>query len=339
MPCRGRASFAAAPLTLALACSAAAGCADDGSSRTATFATVFDDGGREVRVAAPPTRIISLIPAVTETVIALGAIDRLVARTAFDTDPAIADLPSTEQALIPNIEWLARFQPELVVAWADGQSRAIVARLGELGVPVYGAAIETIDDVDATIRRMGRLLGLEPRADSLAEAVRAELDAVRAAVAGRERPSVFYLVGRDPIMTAGPGTFVHEVIETAGGRNIFADARSGWPQVSLEEVVHRQPDVIVMPLGEWNAAGALERLRTAPGWRDLRAVREGRVYAVDAEAFNRPGPRVGRVARQLAGLLHPSAFPRDPLASYAAPRGTSAGSPPPSDSDSPEARP
>lgn len=290
---------------------AVAGCADGGGRDTDAFATVVDDAGRAVRVAAPPTRIISLIPAVTETIIALGATDRLVARTAFDTDPTIAHLPSTEQALIPNVEWLTRFRPELVVAWADGRSRTVVERLGVIGVPVYGAAIETLDDVDATIRNLGRLLGLDARADSLADALAAELDAVRGAVARREPPSVFYLIGRDPVMTAGPGTFVDEVITAAGGRNLFADAASGWPQVSLEEIVHRQPDVLIVPLGEWNAPRAIEELRRAPGWRELRAVREGRVYAVDAETFNRPGPRMGQVARHLAGLLHGEAFSQD----------------------------
>ncbi|HEX6940071.1 MAG TPA: helical backbone metal receptor [Longimicrobiales bacterium] len=293
-------------LSLALG---AAGCADAPGRAADAFAVVVDDAGREVRVAAPPTRIISLIPAVTETIVALGVADRLVARTAFDTEPALAHLPSTEQALLPNIEWLARFRPELVVAWADGQARSSVARLAALGVPVYGAAIETLADVDATIRRMGRLLGVERRADSLAAAVRGELDAVRRAVAGRERPTVFYVVARDPALTAGPGTFIHEVIEAAGGRNVFGDAPAGWPQVGLEEVVRRQPDVLIVPLGEWNDTATLDRLRTAPGWRELRAVREGRVYAVDAETFNRPGPRIGMVARRLARLLHPEAVP------------------------------
>lgn len=286
----------------------AAGCADARGGEDAGFASVLDDAGREVRVAAPPARIISLIPAVTEVVVALGEADRLVARTAYDTDPALAHLPSTEQALIPSVEWLVRHRPELVVAWASGQTRPAVARLGELGVPVYGAAIETLDDVDATIRRVARLLGVEARGDSLAARVRGELDEVRRAVGGRERPGVFYVVGRDPPMTAGPGTFVDELIAIAGGRNVFGDAPGGWPQVGLEEVVRRQPDVLIVPLGDWHGAEALERLRAAPGWRELRAVRDGRVYAVAAEAFNRPGPRVGEAARRLARLLHPEAF-------------------------------
>ncbi|HEX7120538.1 MAG TPA: helical backbone metal receptor [Longimicrobiales bacterium] len=288
---------------------AAAGCADAPGRAADAFAVVTDDAGREVRVAAPPARIISLIPAVTETVVALGAADRLVARTAFDEDPALAHLPSTEQALIPNVEWLARFRPELVVAWADGQSRSAVARLGALGIPVYGAAIETVGDVEATIRRIGRLLGLDSCADSVVAAMRAELDAVRRAAAGRERPSVFYLVARDPLLTAGPGTFIDELIAVAGGRNAFGDAPAGWPQVGLEEVVRRQPDVVLVPLGEWNDAATLDALRTAPGFRELRAVREGRVYAVDATMFNRPGPRIGVVAREIARLLHPEAMP------------------------------
>lgn len=301
---------------------ALAGCAKSPGGETAVFATVVDDGGREVSVAAPPTRIISMIPAITETIVALGAADRLVARTAFDEDPSLAHLPSTEQALIPSIEWLARLRPELVVMWRDGQTRTTAARLADLGIPAYGAAIETLDDVDSTIRRIGRLLGLDARADSLVARIHAELDEVRRAVAGRGRPRVLYLIGRDPAMIAGPGTFADELIAVAGGENVFSDGPAGWPQVSLEEIVRRQPDVLIVPTGDWDGDRLLEWFRRAAGWRELRAVREGRVYAVDATIFNRPGPRVGLVARQIAEILHPGALaeaPLDPRAAAAAP--------------------
>lgn len=287
---------------------ALAGCAEAPGREADVFAVVTDDGGREVRVSAPPSRIISLIPAITETIVALGAADRLVARTAFDEDPSLAHLPSTEQALIPSVEWLAQLRPQLVAMWRDGQTRTTTARLAELGIPVYGAAIETLDDVDSTIRRIGRLLGLEARADSLVARVHAELDGVRRAVAGRERPRVLYVVGRDPAMIAGPATFADELIAVAGGENAFSDGPAGWPQVGLEEIVQRQPDVLIVPTGNWDGEGLLAWFRSAPGWRELRAVREGRVYAVDATIFNRPGPRVGLVAREIAEILHPGAL-------------------------------
>jgi iron complex transport system substrate-binding protein len=172
-----------------------------------------------------------------------------------------------------------------------------------LGIPVYAAEIESLDDVVSTIDRVGTLLGLGTAADSLISSIESGLEAVRSAVSGRVRPDIFYMIGHSPPMTAGPGTFIDELIGIAGGRNLFADSPSGWPLIALEEIVRRQPDLLIVPFGEGNAA--LEQLIRLPGWRELDAVRAGRVYSVDAEIAHRPGPRVAEVARIFAGLIHP----------------------------------
>src|SRR5690606_5574491 len=110
---------------------------------------------------------------------------------------------------------------------------------------------------------------------------------------------------------AGPGTFAGELSTAAGGRNAFGDAGARWPEVSLEEVVRRQPDVVVVAAGGADAR-TLARFESAPGWRDLRAVRAGRVVAVDTDLFNRPGPGLARAVVQLAAILHPDLFPPEP---------------------------
>jgi iron complex transport system substrate-binding protein len=281
--------------------------ATDAAAVHAAHAGVIDDTGRPLRPAAPPRRIISLIPAVTETLVALGVRDRLVARTDYDRDPALAALPSVGGGLTPSVEWLASRQPDLVVAWPDATSRSLVERLRALDIPVYAACTETLDDAQRTIRNLGELLGIPARADSLENALRAGLDSVRADVAGRPRPTVLYLAALDPPAAAGPGTFIGELIDAAGGRNILDDAGSPWPQVAVEEIVRRRPDVVILSLGGPGAAGAAERLRTLPGWSELPAVRHGRVHTVDPDRFNRPGPGVVRAARALAALLHPAA--------------------------------
>ena len=135
----------------------------------------------------------------------------------------------------------------------------------------------------------------------------AGLRSVREAVAGRERTSVFYVVWYDPPTTSAAGTFIDELIQLAGGRNVFADAPGLWPQVSMEEVVRRQPDIILVSQTESTPID-LERFSSAVGWRELRAVREGRLVRVDANLYNRPGPRVAEAAQRLARLLHPEAF-------------------------------
>jgi iron complex transport system substrate-binding protein len=236
--------------------------------------------------------------------VALGARDRLVARTDYDTDPTLAQLPSVGGGLNPSLERLIVLHPDLVIGWSGDQSLDQLARRG--GV-VYRPQSQTLADVRCTILRLGRALRLEASADSLTRAIDGELDDVRRAVQGRPRPSVFYVVWFDPPMTAGPGTFIDELIDIAGGRNVFADASGLWPTVTLEGIVRRQPAVVIVPRGERGAERSA-RLRTTPGWRDLRAVRAGRVIEVDADLFNRPGPRVGKAARTLARLLHPEAL-------------------------------
>ncbi len=256
----------------------------------------------------PPQRIVSLIPSVTETILALGGADHLVARSDFDTDPALAHLPSVGQGLTPSLEHLTMLQPELVIAWPDNASRSVINRLADLGVTVYTPQIQTLADIERTIRELGDMLGLDIAAASLNATIDAELDAIRQTVADRGRPTVFYVVWYAPPTTAGTGTYVNELIEIAGADNIFEDAPGLWPTVSIEEVVNRQPDIVLLSQTE-EIHVDLEQLRAAPGWRDLQAIREGRVLQIDADLYNRPGPRVIEAARQLAHLLHPEAFP------------------------------
>lgn len=279
------------------------------------LATTACGGERDTRQPAltggelerPPRRIVSLIPSVTETILALGAADRLVARSDFDTDPALAHLPAVGQGLTPSLEQLTMLQPELVIAWPDNASRSVIARLADLGVTVYTPQIQTLADIERTIRELGDIMGLESAAASLNATIDAELDAIRRAVADRERPTVFYVVWYAPPTTAGTGTYVNELIEIAGANNIFEDAPGLWPTVSIEDVLNRRPDIVLLSQTE-EIRVDLEQLRAAPGWRELEAVREGRVLQIDADLYNRPGPRVIEAARQLAYLLHPDAF-------------------------------
>jgi iron complex transport system substrate-binding protein len=278
-----------------------AGASDEGADAALT---VFDDAGREVRLRSPAHRIISLVPARTEAILALGAADWLIARTEYDLDPRVAALPSVGNALNPSVEWLVAQQPDLVIAWADGEARSIVERLTMIGVTVYATRVETLDQLDKSIRDLGTLLGLSTRADSLRWSIADTLGAVRRRVAGEVPVRVLYLVGLDPPLAAGPRTFVHDVIEAAGGANVFGDLAHAWPSISVEEVLRRDPDVIIVSTSQ-PAADATSRFAGRPGWRELRAVRSGAVHDVDADLFNRVGPRVGLAASHLAALLHP----------------------------------
>lgn len=308
MPVRPRGAVRSVThILLLLASLAGVGCtadssADRASSNAASAVSVIDDAGRTVTLAAPARRVISLIPAQTEIVTILAGADVVIARTAWDRQPSLQHLPSIGNALTPSVEWLAAQRPDLIVAWPDAQSRDVVQRLGDVGIPVYASRVESVAEIRSMIERLGVLLGADTRADSLLSALDAQLDSVRAQVVGRAQRSVLYM-STDPLSAAGPGTYIDELITIAGGRNVFGDLRQLWPQVSLEEIVRRQPDVIIRP-----SAAALTSPMTGlldqPGWRAVRAVQRGHVYAVDPDFYNRPGAGVGAAARMLAELIH-----------------------------------
>lgn len=285
---------------------AATACERRDAGDAARAVAVTDDVGREVALPHPARRVVSLIPAQTQIVVQLAGADVLVARTQWDLDPALAHLPSAGNALTPSIEWIAALRPELVVAWPDAQSRDVVHRLEDIGIPVFASRVESVADVHATIARLGTLLGRDAEAAALSASLDAQLDSVRAFAAAHPTRSVLYLLNADPPMAAGPGTFVDELITVAGGRNIFADMRQLWPQVSLEEIVRRQPDVIIRPT-EGALHDPLAGLGSRPGWRELAAVRAGRVHGVDPNLYNRPGPGMGEAARGLAERIHGAA--------------------------------
>jgi iron complex transport system substrate-binding protein len=266
---------------------------------------VTDDAARIVTLNAPARRVICFMPAVTDMLLAIGAADRLIARTEFDTDPRIAQLPSTGNALTPSLEWVASLEPELVITWPDQPSRSVVGRLSELGIPVYAARTESIEDVLRTARQLGTLLGLKRNADSVALEIERALNDIRAAVHGLPPVPVAYVLSIDPPMIAGPGTFINELLVAAGGSNAFANAGALWAQVNIEEFIQRQPHALVLAQEEGRTE--LQRLRTLPGWRDLHAVRTNRVLIVDPYLFNRPGPSIPKAARLLAKFLHPAA--------------------------------
>lgn len=261
---------------------------------------VVDDAGRFVRLDRPARRVASLVPSVTETIAALGAVDRLVARTRYDRDPTLAHLPSLGGGLDPSLETLLALEPDLVVAWNAREDRGLRV-LPDRGLPVYRAEIQDTTAMFATIRRVGVLLDLPSAADSLAAALRDSLGAVAAESRAGPRPSVFYLISGSPPRTAGPGTFIAQAIGLAGGRIPFAEIGESWPSVSLEAVIARQPDVIVVPTGP-GLPGAAE-LAERPGWRRLAAVRAGRIVEVPADLFARPGPSLPAAVRALRGAI------------------------------------
>ncbi len=295
---------------------AVAGCAPD--APPAPAGAVIDDVGRVHIPSKPRNSIVSLVPSVTKTLVAMGAGDRLIARTQYDEQEELASLPLIKigPVLSVSVEAVALMAPDLVVRWPSADGDAVGERLDDARVDWYGSRIQTIGDFERHAHNLGRLLGLEGEADSLIAWARADLAAAAGRVAGRDPASIFYVVQMDPPMTVGSGTFLDSVFVAAGASNVFADVEGmgNWPRISLEEAVLRDPDYIVVPVKEHGmpalSAGdrdpSADGLAAMPTWRQIRAVAEGRVISVDASLFGRPGPRMGQAVRYLAYRLHGS---------------------------------
>jgi ABC-type Fe3+-hydroxamate transport system substrate-binding protein len=263
--------------------------------------SVVDDEGRTIALARGARRVISLLPAATEIVTALDASDRLIGRTDEDSGYHLSRVASVGRVLNPSIERMVALQPDLVIVWADAHE--LLRRLAEAGIPAYAARFERLTTATSHIQRVGRLLGVPGRGDSLARAITSELHLISDRFAHAERPTVLYLLDIDPVWTAGANTFIDDLIGIAGGRNVFADLPSPWSEVALEAIVARQPDVIIVALPPARVRSNTWFQRA--GWRELRAVQNNAVHFIDAEQVNRPGPSIITAARQLAELLHP----------------------------------
>ena len=263
-----------------------------------------DDFGDSVRIGPRPARIVSLNPATTELLFALGAGPRLVGRTEWDLFPDSARLvPDLGDGIRPNVEAVLATRPDLVVLYASADNRAAARTLRAARVSTIALKIDRIAD----FRRAARLLGAatkEPaRAATVIDSVDRTLARVRAATAGRRRPRVFWHIWEAPLITIGSGSFMNELVDVAGGENVYAFLPDVSPQVAMEDLVRRDPDAIL--------AGPLRAraLRADPAWRAMRAVRDGRVLVVDTMLVSRPSVRLGEAALSLARLLHPDLRP------------------------------
>jgi ABC-type Fe3+-hydroxamate transport system substrate-binding protein len=274
-----------------------------------TETTTRDGFGAPVSLpATAPRRIVSVGPALTEVLFALGVGDRLVGRSRWDTHPAAAlRVPEVGDAIRPNLEAILAARPDLVVLYAAVDNRAAAEALRSAGVPVLALRTDRIHEFARDTRLLGRVLGDTVRAALLVDSVQRTLDRVRAATsaaiaAGAPRPRVLWPLLGEPLFVIGGGSFLSDLVEIAGGTNVFADRPQPAPQVSREEILRRGADVALV-----GRRGA-ERLRREPAWRGLQAVRDGRILVYDTALVLRPSVQLGQAAVMLAELLHPGAL-------------------------------
>jgi iron complex transport system substrate-binding protein len=265
-----------------------------------------------------PRRIVSTAPSITEMLYALGLGDRVVGVTTFCRyPPEAASKPKIGNYLRPNVEVIVALRPDLIIVEKSMIQQTLW--LPRLKLNVLEVDDSTVEGIYGSIQKIGRVTGAAPRAEAICASVRNELEGVRRRAASLPPVRVLFVVGRTPgriedLIAAGGSSYLNEILTIAGGRNVLGDAAMAYAKVSLEEVLARDPDVII-DMGEMaQTVGVTEEQKRAVvrlwgRYPNLKAVRTKRVFAVASDIFVVPGPRVTDAARQLAGLLHPELAP------------------------------
>jgi iron complex transport system substrate-binding protein len=279
---------------------AAAGCLPGRDNAGAIV--VIDDARDTVRLQAPAQRVVSLIPASTELLFAIGAGPQVVGRTKWCDWPAeAAAVPSVGDGIDPNLEAIVARHPDLVVLYQTGSNAQVAVRLRELGIAVVQLRTDLLESVGGHAIILGRLTGHRESADSVAGAFEADLAAVTVS-AHPDGPtprhqSVFIPTWDQPIITIGAGSFLDELVTRAGAVNVFHDLPQPSAPVSLEAVAQRDPDLILT-----TQTGALT-FEQRPEWKVVRAVRLHRFVRVHGSEFDRPGPRSPQAITELKAAL------------------------------------
>ncbi len=268
--------------------------------------TVTDDSGTEVTLDQAAAKIVSLAPANTEIAYAIGAGDKMVAGTSYDDYPEEAKtLPKIGDFANPNIEKIASYSPDLVLA-AGGIQDKLRSKLEALGMKVYVVDPKTYDGTIATIENVGKLAGTEATAAAVADKMTVARQEVQAKVGDLPKATTFLEIYSKPLMTAGSGTFIDDMITIAGGENIGAQAGSGFPNFSTEVLVKDDPQVYIADSGSMSAPGDITK---RAGFSELTAVKDGKVYVIEDSIIARPGPRLAEGLQKLAEMIHPEASP------------------------------
>jgi len=263
---------------------------------------IIDSMNREVVLEKVPEKIVSLTPSNTELLFALGVEDKIVGVSEWtDYPPEATSLPVVGAFNDPNVELILEKQPDLVLAGNKLQAESL-NKLEELGIPFAAIEGTTYEEVLETITLVGKLVGKEDKAKEIVDTMVAKANSIKEAVSSAEKPTVYFVLyyGQDNY-TSGPGSFVNELIEMAGGDPITKDAPVPWPNYSMEKLIEKDPDIILVS----SDVGDIEGVKNAEGYRDLTAVKEGRVYMIESGPVMRPGPRLADGLESIAKILHP----------------------------------
>ncbi len=283
--------------------------ADSAGGASAAFVIdTLDDFGAPLPVdARDAARVVSLNPAFTEIVFAIGAGSRLVGRTAWDDRPheALA-VTNVGAGIRPNVEAVLAVRPTLVLLYATAENRAAADAFARAGIRTLALRTVTIGDFRRAAHALGRALDAVPQATALVDSIDGTLERVRSAVAGAERPRVVWPSWEAPVLVVGNASYEAELLDIAGAENVFADRQEPVATVTIEEIARRDPTLVLA------GPERIARLSASEPWRAVRAIRDGRVAVLDSSVIGRPGVTIGMAAVSIARLLHPERADRLP---------------------------
>jgi iron complex transport system substrate-binding protein len=270
--------------------------------------TVTDQIGRSLVVPDEPVRVVSLAPSITEIVYGLGQGKRLVGATQYSTyPPEAAFLPRIGSYVHPDIEKIAALEPDLCLATKDGNPKYIVDKITSLGIPVYVINPRELSQIVDVITRLGSLLHGEEAAAELVLEMEKRIHFIQAKIEIAEsRPRVFFQIDANPLFSAGSNTFIDELIKLAGGINTAAGANP-YPRYSWEDILILQPEIVIIS----SMAGGQtpdELISSWKKWDQLSAVKNGKIFVVEADLFDRPTPRLIEGLETIARIIHPEVF-------------------------------
>jgi iron complex transport system substrate-binding protein len=270
--------------------------------------TFEDELNRKVVIPDVPTRIVSLGPNITEILYALNLGDRIVGGTRFSDYPQEAkQKPKVGTYVNFNIEKIIALKPDLVIATFGGNPKTAILELEKLGVAVYVTKAKTVEDVLKVIEKIGLITGSTERAVTIVNRLKRRIERVTDRVQDAQRPLVFLQINAKPLMTVGAGTFHDQIIELAGGRNLAGASIVRYPQYSIEDVLQRGPDYIL--ISTMDRKGLFEQQRAEwMRWQSIPAVRNDRIRFVDSDVIDRASPRMVDGLEEMAKLIHPELF-------------------------------
>ncbi len=273
---------------------------------TVSPAATFKDAlGRTVTLKAPPKRIVSMAPSLTEILYYLGLEDRIAGVTQFSYyPPEAAQKPNVGSYINLNAEKIVSLNPDLAIGTKDGNKPTTVRLLEQAGIPVYIVNPRNIEDVISTIYAIGELCGVGKKAKELSTRLGTRVNSIYAKTMSLKKPLVFLQINIKPIMTVNKNTFHNDVIRLAGGDNMAKNQPITYPRISIEEVMRRGPEVIV--ISSMERGGSFERARKDwMKWSSIPAVKNRRVHLINSDLLDRPSPRIVKGLETMARLIHP----------------------------------